>query len=381
MKKFAKIGIALLTIISFSACTQDDDFTFIAQEDPDGIMFTNTATGAYTLSPSNAEGLAERFVWNAVDMGVQTPITYELQGSSNESFSSMTVLSQGTSTNAAVTVNQMLDLAEEAGLDNDPETELPNTGTLYFRVRAFAGSDAANSVDQFSDNMAISVELSENTDGAPVETKMHLYMVGDATAAGWEPANNNTPLFRDSENEHLFYFEGRFAGGADVEGFKLLETSGDWQPQWGLSEGSLSNSTILGGDPDAIPVPADALYSLVINTEEMTYSFEELEAADTTIYQTIGVLGDATPGAWDSDTDMTQSSFDPHIWYLKNVEIVEGEFKFRANDAWDVSWGIASDALSGKANLGGENMTTMGGTYDVWFNDLTGRYLLIPVTE
>lgn len=91
MKKLAKIGIALLAIINFSACTQDDEFTFIAQEDPSGIMFTNTATGTYTLSASNGESLAERFVWNAVDMGVQTPITYELQASVNESFSSISV--------------------------------------------------------------------------------------------------------------------------------------------------------------------------------------------------------------------------------------------------------------------------------------------------
>ncbi|UJH92548.1 SusE domain-containing protein [Antarcticibacterium sp. 1MA-6-2] len=181
MKKLAKIGIALLAIINFSACTQDDEFTFTAKEDPHGIMFSNAATGAYTLTASNGNNLAERFVWNEVDMGVQTPVTYELQGSSSESFSYMSVLAEGTATNAAVTVNQMLDLAEEAGLDNDPETEAPNTGTLYFRVRAYAGSDAANSVEQFSDVMSINVMLPED-DGGAEAPKMNLYLVGDATA-------------------------------------------------------------------------------------------------------------------------------------------------------------------------------------------------------
>ena len=373
MKKLAKIGIALLAIINFSACTEDDGFTFIAKEDPDGIMFTNTTTGSYTLSTSNRTGLAERFVWNEVDMGVQTPVTYELQGAPTEAFTSMTVLAQGTATNAAVTVSQMLDLAEEAGLDNDPETEAPNSGTIYFRVRAYAGSDAANGVEQFSDVMAVNVVLPE--EGGAEEPKMQLYLVGDATAAGWSNDNNNTPLFRDPQNENIFYYEGKFNAGA----FKLLETLGAWQPQWGIKDGNFTNSTILGGDPDGITVATEGYYSLTVDTEEMTYTFTEIDASGATNYNTIGLIGPATPGGWDSDTDMTQSGYNPHIWYMNDVELAEGEAKFRANDAWDTSWGNTTFPSGQGANNNDPNIPVSEGTYDVWFNDLSGRYLFIPV--
>ncbi|WBL21289.1 SusF/SusE family outer membrane protein [Zunongwangia sp. HRR-M8] len=380
MRNFKYLLIAFLGIFTTFSCSDDDDFTFVAKEDPNGISFTNSAAEVYTLEANNANNLAERFVWNAVDFGVQTPINYELQGATSSTFNIIAAISDGKSTNAAVTVKNMLELAKDAGLDNDPDTEAPNSGELYFRVRAYAGSnDGGNLVEQYSDTLSVMVMLPENTDA--LELKRELYLVGDATAAGWSNDNNNTPLFRDAENDDIYYFEGRFAGGADVEGFKLLENLGQWQPQWGISEELVTSSEVLGGDPNAFKVNEDTYYSLIVNVSDGTYSMETLATNDAPSYTSIGIIGDATPGGWDADTDMTQSEFNPHIWYIKDFVLNDGEFKFRANDSWDVSWGIASAAISGETNLGGENITATPGTYNIWFNDLDGRYLLIPQVE
>ncbi|MDN3593572.1 SusF/SusE family outer membrane protein [Zunongwangia endophytica] len=377
MKKLRLLFIAFIALLSFTACTEDDDFTFTAKPDPDGINFMNTPAETYTLSAANSNNLAERFVWNEVDFDVQTPVNYELQASTEENFSSYDVLGDITQTNLAVTVGQMLELAEEAGLDNDPETEALNTGNVYFKVRAYVGANAGNVVAQTSEILMVSVTLPEET-GDVIELKRELYLVGDATAAGWNNNNNNTPLFRDAENDDLYYFEGRFAGGADVQGFKLLESLGNWQPQWGLNEGVATSSEDLDNDPQAFTVSNDAYYSFTINVADGTYSFDEVDASASATYESIGIIGDSTPAGWDADTDMTQSEFNPHIWYTKDFVFNDGEFKFRANDAWDVSWGIALAAISGETNLGGENITATPGTYSIWFNDLDGRFLLIP---
>lgn len=384
MRNLATIAIALIAIISFNACTQDDEFTFTAKEDPEGLMFTSSPSDSYTLSSSNGDNLAERFVWNAVDFGVQTPVTYELQAAPSENFESISIVAQGTETNGAVTVTEMLEVAKEAGLDNDPETAEPNSGTIYFRVRAYVGSDGGNVVDQISEVLAVNVILPEaEEENAP---KLHLYLVGDATAAGWNPDNNNTPLFREAENDHIFHLEGRFAGGADVAGFKLLETLGEWQPQWGLSEGNLSNSTILGADPDTFPVASDAFYSFTVNTEEMTYTFEEIDASSATTYGTIGLVGEGTSVGWPSDAnptpdiELSMSTFNEHIWYAPNVTLTQAAVKFRAEKAWDVNWG-AETFPSGQATFNGSDIPAQEGTYNVWFNDLSGRYLFIPVSE
>lgn len=378
MKKFSILFLAFIALLSFSACTQDDDIVFVAQPDPEGIQFSNSFQNTYVLPSGNPDNLAERFVWNEVDFDAPTTITYELQGSADEAFGDFMVIGSTDNNNLGVSIGQMRDLAEDAGLDNDPETEAPNTGSVYFKVRAFAGDGEGNALEEFSETIGLNVELPEAEEEGEAP-KMELYLVGDATAAGWDPANNNTPLFRDGENENIYYFEGRFAGGGDIEGFKFLQTTA-WQPQWGLSNGELTNSDILGNDPNAFPVEDDAYYSLMVNVDEMTYTWEEIDESAAEVETNIGIIGDATPGAWDDDTDMTQSEFNPHIWYIEGIELTDGEAKFRADDAWDLDWGGATP-VSGETTVAGPNIPVIAGTYDVWFNTLNGRYIFIPQGE
>lgn len=383
MKNIKHLFIAFIAIISLNACSEDDDFTFTAIPDADGISFTNSVSEVYTLRASNSDNLAERFVWNAVDFDVPTPVNYELIGSPTETFESITVLGDVTQTNVPVTVGSMLELAKEAGLDNDPDTELPNTGNLYFKVRAYVGSDGGNVVEKTSEILTLSVLLPEGETEGP--SFKEFYMVGDATAAGWNNNNNNTPLFRDSENENIYYFTGRFKGGADVEGFKLLETLGDWDSQWGLDGETFTSKNILGEDPSAFPVATDQYYKLMVNKEEATYSFEAFDASAAATYDVIGLVGAATTVGWPSDENPTpdiklsNSEFDKHIWQANDVVLTEGPVKFRANLAWDVNWGGGENFPSGLSN--GDDIMVKAGTYNVWFNDITGRYIFIPVVN
>ena len=380
MKKISILLIAFIALLSFNACTQDDDIVFVAQPDPEGIQFSNSLQSTYVLPSTNPDNLAERFVWNEVNFEAPTTISYELQGSASETFDSYMVIGSTGNNNLGVTIGQMLDLAEEAGLDNDPETEMPNTGTVYFKVRAFAGEGEGNALEEFSEVISVNVELPEaEEEGEPAKT--NLYFVGDATAAGWNNNNNNTPLFRDAENDDIFYFQGRFAGGAEVEGFKLLEVLGAWQPQWGGTNGTLGVNAGDSEDPAAFSVENDAYYSLQVNLDDMTYTWEEIDETAADVQTNIGIIGDSTPNGWDADTDMIQSEFNPHIWYIQDIELSDGEFKFRANDAWDDNWGVAA-GISGQANYGSsDNMTVSAGVYDAWFNTLDGRYILIPQGE
>ncbi|MCM5661915.1 SusF/SusE family outer membrane protein [Galbibacter mesophilus] len=379
MKKLSILLFAFAAIISFNACSDDDEFTFVAKPDPEGIAFENTPLASYDLEAENENNLAERFVWNAVDFDAPTPVKYELQAASDNTFEPMTVLAADISeTNYGVTVKNMITLAEDAGLDSDPDTEAPNTGNLFFRVRAYVGDKTSNLVEQLSDTLSLNVVLVEpKEDSEPIDLKPQLFLVGDATAAGWDNNKNNTPLFRDGENENVFYFTGRFAGAADKEGFKLLENKGVWQPQWGLDAGALTSSDLLGGDPSAFKAESDAYYNLTIDKENLTYTWETFDASASPVYGSIGIIGDSTPDGWDADQDLTQSTFDPHIWFIEGIELIDGEAKFRVDDAWDISWG-ASTTLSGQGfNNNDPNIPVTAGTYNVWFNDLDGRYLFI----
>ena len=74
---------------------------------------------------------------------------------------------------------------------------------------------------------------------------------------------------------------------------------------------------------------------------------------------------------------MTQSTFDSHIWYVNNIRLVPGDLQFLTNTS---SVWAGSTSFSGQATENGGNIpVVVEDDYDVWFNDLTGRYILIPL--
>ncbi|MGK7388856.1 MAG: SusF/SusE family outer membrane protein [Candidatus Cyclobacteriaceae bacterium M2_1C_046] len=373
MKNISLILLSFFLLLGFSACEDDVALDFVAEEPAEDLEFTNSFLSEYVISEPTASNIAERFIWEPVDFGAPVNITYELYGSTDPTFGTSQLLGSTSENHLAVSVDQLLDLATEAGLDGDPATPDNSTGELYFRLRAFTGTGGANTIEKFSAIQPIQVRWVEV--GGEEPPLRNLFFVGNATAAGWDPNNNNTPLFRDPSNPDLYYFTGKFAAGE----FKLVEVRGQWQPQWGTNDGTtLAVNDGTGSDPGAFVIETEGYYSLTVDTDAMTFTVEPYDASGDPTYSTIGIIGDATPGGWDADTDMTQSTFNPHIWYINGAALGGGEMKFRAEDAWDVNWG-AGTPISGEATQNGPNIPVEAGTYDIWFNDITGRYIFLLV--
>ena len=81
---------------------------------------------------------------------------------------------------------------------------------------------------------------------------------------------------------------------------------------------------------------------------------------------TIGIIGSASPGGWDSDVDMKYIPYNAETkelgyWEIKDITLTNGEIKFRANDDWAINWGGTADALT----QGGADMNVEEGTYDI----------------
>jgi hypothetical protein len=201
----------------------------------------------------------------------------------------------------------------------------------------------------------------------------YLYLIGDATAAGWDNNATNASMFPlniDPNNTNQYYFTGYFGAG----GFKILPIKGDWGQQYGYkSAGVLA---VNDGGAGNIPVATAGYYTLTVNTTTNTYTLTPYTGLATG-YSTIGLIGSATPNSWNSDTVMTQSTFDSHVWYKTGVQLTAGEAKFRANSAWTINWGAATE-IAGQGTQGGANIpVSQAGTYNVYFNDLDGRYMFI----
>jgi hypothetical protein len=370
--KFLALTVLLTGAVS---CEDEQDLKFVTPPATFEIL-TPQAGESIVLDPETENNPALSVVWTAVDYGTPTEVTYTVQVAKNGTdFANPVDVTSTSETYANINMITLNGAANAAGLEAFVE------GGLDIRVRASVGSQTGEPA--YSNVVTYLV--------TPYVTYpfTDLYLVGEATETSWDNAatTNMHPMFRwpitDTQTEDVYSYTGYFERPAGEGGqFKLVQVKGQWQPQYGSAgAGVLGVNDGTGSDPDAFVIPESGYYTFTVNLTQNTYTLVPYTGSATT-YTTIGIIGTATPGGWDTDTDMNQSSFDPHIWYLNNQFLTAGnEMKFRANNAWDVNWG-AGTAYSGTGTFGGANIPmgfTVDGNYDIWFNDLTGEYIYIPV--
>lgn len=180
-------------------------------------------------------------------------------------------------------------------------------------------------------------------------------IIGSATPGGWDA---DTDLTKDAGNPDLW--KGTFDL---IDGEAKFRANDAWAINWGDSIFPISIATL--GGPN-IPVPAGR-YLVSFNVKTAEYKFLLIGN-----YTSVGIIGNATPGGWDNDTDMTQDPNDESIWKARLI-LTDGEAKFRADNAWTVNWG-AGDFPSGVAELDGANIPIPAGEYKITFNSTTGEY-------
>ena len=188
-------------------------------------------------------------------------------------------------------------------------------------------------------------------------------VIGSATAGGWD---TETALFRDSGNPDLWR-----GNVALTEGELKFRANDAWAINWGGSSFP-EGTAVLNGDN--IAVNAAGNYLVSFNTSTLEYRFLLIGN-----YNSVGIIGDATPGGWDNDTDMTQDPNDESVWKLR-VTLTNGEAKFRADDDWTVNWG-GGTFPEGIATQDGPNIPVAAGEYRVTFNTTTGEYRFEEVFE
>jgi hypothetical protein len=142
---------------------------------------------------------------------------------------------------------------------------------------------------------------------------------------------------------------------ADYQGYAHL--NGDFKftnaPDWNHVNYGSAGEGLLTTDGSAgnISAPADGLYWCQVNTAALTYSITQVT--------TYGVIGGFN--SWGAQENLTPSA--DFLTWTGTVTIGAGdEWKFRANDNWDINLGGSLDNLT----PGGDNIkTTEAGTYKI----------------
>ena len=186
-------------------------------------------------------------------------------------------------------------------------------------------------------------------------------IIGSATPSGWD---DDTNMYYDPLDSNQYFITLNL-----VMGEAKFRANDAWDINWGAPDFPNGIGVQNGAN---IPVSTAGKYFITFNKSTGAYSFEEVLE-----FAAIGLIGSATPGGWDTDTDLTKDGSDPNLW-KGNITLTDGEVKFRANDAWTLSWG---DTLfpSGIGILNGPNIPATAGDYQVTFNTETYEYNFLPV--
>ncbi|MBO6011990.1 MAG: DUF5115 domain-containing protein [Bacteroidales bacterium] len=176
------------------------------------------------------------------------------------------------------------------------------------------------------------------TGGSASQWSEFIYYAGESN--GWSATASPLADKGSGKYQGFYYVNG---------GFKIVD--GSWYGDDGAGK-------IAAGDGhDNITGITEGFYQMDVDMSALTYTF--------TPVTNISIIGSATgDDTWSTDLDMTWNATD-RVWEYTGA-LVAGEFKFRLNHEWTISWGGTSlDALTSN---GGDNLSIGAeGTYKITF--------------
>ena len=432
MKKLSILGLFIFALISFNSCETEDDIVFTTQT-PEGFVFTNSIIDSYVLTASTSSNLGERFTWASADFGVSTNTSYELQSSITGDFTDAAIVNTTTGNEIAMTIGQMMSVATEAGLDNDPDSAEPNTGSFSVRVRALTG-DTGGADDVFSNVLVINVELLEGdgsgssgialstwgivgsgyNDGGGAGPDGQFYTTSEADVyVAYATLIDGEIKFREN-NEWVNDFGDDDADGTlETGGANIATTAGTYKItldianatytmeaySWGVV-GSGYNDW--GATPDAkfyydyttdtfkVDVQLiDGEVKFRLNNDWVTefggdnipvtaghYSISINLNDNTYTLEASDVWGIVGSGYndWGATPDFALTQVQPGVYYGDVATLLDGEIKFRQNNDWAADFG--DTGIDGTLDAGGDNIAVTAGLYRVQMDTNAGTYML-----
>lgn len=314
---------------------------------------TASATGPFQPTPQTKDHILTKVSWAAPDYGSST-LSYTIEyAKSGTGFANPTTINvDADSLQRSFTGMELYQMAANS------QIALNTTGSVDVRIKA-----TINGTNQVSYSNTQALQIS------PVEMTLYLYVAGDfqsfepykkylpaGNTWGWDPATAPTLASTDGVN-----YEGYIwvpAGGSGE--FKIVKG-----PDWSFGDyGGTSGEKITvdgkqydGGHLNSsnnLKWPATGKFYLVrVNTNDLTWTAFETNW---------GLIGSATPGGWDNSTNMTYDiTLGKFGKWKATATFTAGEFKFRANNSWDLNLG----GIPANLTYGGSNITVAAGSKTV----------------
>ena len=342
--KITKYFLSMAAAIGMIAgCQKPEMVQISAPEDVVAPVLSPVADINITAANLGLESVT--FEWSAADFGAQTQVNYAIEVAAAGQSDKVVVTSGVTETSAVVSyesLNAVLlyDLGLASGIAENVD----------FYVSAKVGEYAK----VYSAPVTASATVTQAEKEYP-----------KLTVAGSYAYNNWTP----GKGQFVYDFEGtdvKYSGvidfGEDVSAlnFKFVGEA------WGNNEFSVPAGEAQAPEAAELPLVAGGGDNIAAYTTHRFYSLTLDKATPKLVknfsFNSLGVIGDATPTGWDADTDM-QFNADKQRFYV-DLTLIDGTIKFRADDAWDVNWGGADGVLAS----GADNIPVTAGDYRIYVN-------------
>ena len=319
MKNILYILFSLILVFVFTGCDEDPELTRLRAISFDGNITASTDNLTLTEEDSLAEVIT--FNWPAVDYFIEAPVTYSLEFTTPDDttdWANSYIKEIGDDVLTATLTGKEVNMIAKDQLGLESEV----AGTMAVRVRSF--------VDRAAYTGAIAIDVT------PYEVFVSypsLWVAGDFQ--GWNVSTAPTLVSKNEDDVYEGYIY--IPAGGTLE-FKLYAQP-DWAPtSYGDGgDGVLIEANYAGGN---FSVPSEGYYLFTVDLNTMTYLLIKTEW---------GLIGAAAPNGWDSSTPMT---YDPgnQVWTVTADMIADGSFKIRANNAWQLDFGLDEEGNLAYAN-------------------------------
>jgi hypothetical protein len=230
------------------------------------------------------------------------------------------------------------------------------------RIKAISSKGEA-----FSEAVNMNITSYLNVD----PTVKNVYIIGDMN--GWNNTSKDYVMFRAGNDyqDGVYTYTGYFPAATYFK-FVSEEYLGSFDHMYCAG----ANGVLEQGDLGAFYVTA-GYHTISIDTKNMAWTISDPNITSPTVYDQMGPIGGFCN--WDNEPMMTMSTFDPHQWRITYDFTASTACKFRGNKDWANNWGGQdAEVPYGKAVFDGPGATIQNaGTYDIYFNDLTGHYAII----
>lgn len=388
MKKLRITSGLLVALAMFAtSCSDDRDHNPTALE-PETFVLNEPVYGENNIILESTTGI--QFAWSQPAYGTTVVPTYTLQVSTEPDFgdiqsvdeegndimvssvstlaSGLTVVNtsvKGKDINAVVLKNYGIESTEDLLL---AMAQHDGCVPVYLRATSTFNSQTIYSNVVSIQTVPYFVEP---------ESFTQYFIVGAMT--GWGTGSTSMWALLYPSNAKEYSYTTKWEGDANLK-FWEVEDFGDWGKAWSTpidGDNSPSGNLVKDGSGAMVCPEPGAYYTYSINMGDNTYAWKKCENQSPAEYTSISLIG--VDGDWEKDYDLELCA--PHNWYIKGYTFsAKTEFKFRADHAWDANWGVEQDINDtpfGAGKQNGPNMTAPDGTFDIYFNDITGEFVFV----